>query len=267
MSGQDGWAALARGGPARAVVGGAELRQGSRVRLRPRSRGDVLDLALEGRSAVVEAIEQDVDGSVHVAVVVEGDPGHDLGAARQPGHRFFFSLDEVEPEAGEPGRRVLIAGIGNVFCGDDGFGVEVARRLAPRPLPPGVHVADFGIRGFDLAYALQAYEAAVLVDAVARGEPPGTLFVIEPEGGEGAGVTIDTHGMHPARVLAMARGLGRVPERTLVVGCEPQRLASEEGEEVLVGLSAPVAAAVGRAAALAEQLAVELLGELAARPG
>ena len=90
---------------------------------------------------------------------VDDDPGRDLGERRQPGHRFFFAPDEVEPLAGEtapPARRVLVAGIGNVFLGDDGFGVALADRLAPaRRCPPGVEVVDYGIRGMDLAYALR----------------------------------------------------------------------------------------------------------------
>jgi hypothetical protein len=78
-------------------VGAAEIRQGDRVRLRPRGRADILDLALEGKTATVEAIEQDYDGRAWLAVTVDDDPGKDLGALRQPGHRFFFSPEEVEP--------------------------------------------------------------------------------------------------------------------------------------------------------------------------
>jgi hypothetical protein len=78
-------------------VGAAELRRGDRVRLRPRRRADIMDLALDGKTAVIDALEQDIDGRVHLAVLVEDDPGMDLGAMRQPGHRFFFAPDEVEP--------------------------------------------------------------------------------------------------------------------------------------------------------------------------
>lgn len=81
------------------VVAGCELRAGSAVRLRPRARGDILDLALAGKTATIECIEQDYEGQVHFAVVLEDDPGRDMGMLRQPGHRFFFSQDEVEPVA------------------------------------------------------------------------------------------------------------------------------------------------------------------------
>lgn len=79
------------------VVGGVELKAGERVRLRPRAGGDIFDLALAGQIAIVEAIEQDYENKVHLAVVLEDDPGRDLGMLRQPGHRFFFSTEEVEP--------------------------------------------------------------------------------------------------------------------------------------------------------------------------
>ena len=79
------------------LVSGAELRQGDRVRLRPRRGGDILDLALEGKTAVIESIEEDYENRIHLAVILDDDPGRDLGMLRQPGHRFFFSLDEIEP--------------------------------------------------------------------------------------------------------------------------------------------------------------------------
>lgn len=80
---------------------GVEIRAGDRVRLRPRAGGDILDLALDGKTATIEAIEQDYENNIHLAVIVEDDPGRDLGALRQPGHRFFFSPEEVEPLPGE----------------------------------------------------------------------------------------------------------------------------------------------------------------------
>ena len=144
-------------------IDGAEVRCGDRVRLRPRQGGDVFDVALAGRVATIEAIEQDYEGQFHLSVVVDEDPGRDMGMARQPGHRFFFAPNEVEPmgpngdaasAAAVRTPTILIAGIGNIFLGDDAFGVEVAQRLAGKKLPRGVRAIDFGIRGFDLAYAL-----------------------------------------------------------------------------------------------------------------
>ena len=157
--------------------------------------------------------------------------------------------------------RVLIAGIGNIFLGDDAFGVEVARRLARGELPEGVRVVDFGIRGLDLAYALlDEYESVILVDAVPRGGPPGTLYVIEPERGdqpEPAQATfIDAHGMDPVKVLRLAEAMGAPARRLLVVGCEPA--PALEPDDMQMGLSDPVRAAVDEAATLVASLAVRL---------
>src|SRR5690242_10086258 len=106
--------------------------------------------------------------------------------------------------------RVLIAGVGNLFFGDDAFGSEVARRLATRPQPDGVRVIDFGIRGLDLAYALSdGYAAVILADATARGGAPGTLYVLEPEAAPTPQTpALDPHGMDPAAVLRLASSLG-----------------------------------------------------------
>src|SRR5579863_2824118 len=104
-------------------IQGAPVRRGDRVRLRPRAGGDVFDLALAGKIAAVESIEQDYEGHLHVCVVVEDDPGRDIGLMRQPGHRFFFAPNEIEPVGkDEPtvaveAKRVLVAGIGNIFLG------------------------------------------------------------------------------------------------------------------------------------------------------
>ena len=110
--------------------------------------------------------------------------------------------------------RVLVAGVGNIFLGDDAFGVEVVRELARRPLPDGVRVVDFGIRGLDLTYALlDGYEAVILVDATPRGGPPGTLYVLEveppaPGGGRGRGPPAEGHNIDPVRVLRLAAAMG-----------------------------------------------------------
>ena len=165
--------------------------------------------------------------------------------------------------------RILVAGIGNVFLGDDGFGVEVVARLAGRALPEAVEVADFGIRGFDLAYALmEGYDAAVLVDALSRRGQPGELFVVEPdleqlERTEGPTVA-DGHGMDPVAVLKMVKQFGGEPPRLYLVGCEPASLGGEQGE---MGLSAPVEAAVDGAVELVEGLVMRLLAPAAVGTG
>ncbi len=160
-------------------------------------------------------------------------------------------------------RRILVAGVGNVFLGDDGFGVEVVRRLAGRELPESVEVVDFGIRGMDLIYALQDdYEVVIFVDATPRGEKPGTIYLLEPEIGEDGEVMLDTHGMDPVKVMKFARALGAKPSRTLVVGCEPQVLVSgEDYDDMLMELSEPVGAAVEEAAKLVQSLVEKILGE------
>jgi hydrogenase maturation protease len=157
-------------------------------------------------------------------------------------------------------KRILVAGVGNVFLGDDGFGVEVVRRLAGRGLPEGVEVVDFGIRGMDLAYALQDdYDVAIFVDATPRGEKPGTVYLLEPEIEEDGGVALDTHGMDPVKVIKLSRALGARPTRTLVVGCEPQVVVSGEAyDDMLMELSEPVRAAVEEAVKLVESLVEEI---------
>jgi hydrogenase maturation protease len=161
-------------------------------------------------------------------------------------------------------RRILVAGVGNVFLGDDGFGVEVVRRLVGRGLPEGVEVVDFGIRGMDLAYALQGdYEAVVFVDATPRGERPGTVYLIEPEIEEEGEVMLDTHGMDPVKVIKLSRALGARPTRTLVVGCEPQVVVSgEDYDDMIMELSEPVRAAVEEAVKLVESLVEEINKEV-----
>jgi hydrogenase maturation protease len=152
---------------------------------------------------------------------------------------------------------ILIAGIGNIFLGDDAFGSEVARQLAQRPWPDGVRVVDFGIRGLDLVYALlERHDAVILVDAVPRGCTPGTLYVIEPEipEGETDDLTIQGHAMDPAKVLRLAATMGGPVQRVFLVGCEPASI-----EEMQDGLSAPVRQAVGEAISIVESLVQKLL--------
>jgi hydrogenase maturation protease len=151
--------------------------------------------------------------------------------------------------------RLLIAGIGNIFFGDDAFGVETARRLAARPQSDGVRVVDFGIRGFDLACALtDGCGGAVLIDALRRGGVPGALYVLDLEGAgsEPPAGDLDAHGLHPAQALRLARALGALPPWLRLVGCEPLTFGSED--EPALGLSAPVQAAVEEAVRLVETL-------------
>lgn len=269
----DGRAEISRPGPESVVVDGVDVRAGSRVLLRPRSTAtDILMRAVDGRRAIVESVVQDTDDQVQLTVTVEDDPARSLGKGRGLGHRFFLAPEEVEPlpesGASAPPRRILVAGIGNVFMGDDGFGVAVAQRLGECDLPEGVDVVDFGIRGMDLAYALNdGYHAAVLVDAAPRRQPPGTLEVIEPEIEPDVFAGFEAHGMDPVAVLQFAQQFGPLPERTLVVGCEPQTVGDPDGPDVLGELTPPVSAAVDAAVPLIRRLIDELLAAPAKRTG
>ncbi len=156
--------------------------------------------------------------------------------------------------------RILIAGIGNIFLGDDGFGVEVARLLAQRPWPEGVTVGDFGIRGYDLGLALaDGYDAAILVDATPRGQPPGTVFLIEPDLAgldQSEQASVDGHNLDPARVLQMAHALGGRPGHLYLVGCEPGPLDTPAGR---MGLGEAVQSALPQTLELIELLVRDLL--------
>src|SRR3954469_15120267 len=144
---------------------------------------------------------------------------------------------------------VLVAGIGNIFLGDDGFGVEVVRRLSSRPLPAGVRVVDFGIRGVHLAFELLEHpdDVTILVDITPRGGEPGTVYLIEPDLETLAAYApgpADAHSMTPDAVFALLRSLGGTPGRVWIVGCEPLSLDEE------MGLSPPVERAVDEAVGL-----------------
>jgi len=142
-------------------------------------------------------------------------------------------------------KRILVAGIGNAFLGDDGFGGQVAQRLEQRDLPEGVAVFDFGTGGLDLAYeVMRGYDALVLVDVSRQGEPPGTLYVMEPDpaevdGGIEDGTVIDPHAMAPETVLRFVKAVGGWPGKVVVIACEPATLGemgwglSKEVEGVL----------------------------------
>jgi hydrogenase maturation protease len=260
----DPWEPLNGITPRQVMVGDMAVIRGSRVRLMPRAGRDVFDLALAGRVATVESIELDIDGSTHLVVTIDDDPARDFRDLRMPGHRFFFRTDEVEPvvdgePVAEPGPRVLIAGIGNVFLGDDGFGVEVAQRLMTGPARLRADVVDYGIRGMDLAYALGRYDVAILIDAAQRGEVPGTVVALDA-GQLDVLPTIDTHGMDPVKVLALAQSLGPMPNKVLVVVCEPAVIG--DLDDVTVGLSPVVAGAVDTAARLVESLLEDFCTEV-----
>jgi hydrogenase maturation protease len=160
---------------------------------------------------------------------------------------------------------ILVAGIGNIFKGDDGFGVAVAHRMAGRPLPAGVTLKDFGIRGLDLTYALlDGYAGVILVDTAQRGKPPGTVYVIEPEASAIADpqpedLLFSPHELDPARVLRLAAALGSQCRRVVLVACEPASFGDDEWGAM--ELTTPVAAAIDIAADLVEQVVHQLLTE------
>jgi hydrogenase maturation protease len=158
-------------------------------------------------------------------------------------------------------KRILIAGLGNIFLGDDAFGVEVIRALVPRPHPPEVSVIDFGIRSYDLAYALtDGYDAVILVDAAPRGLAPGTVSLIEPEPERLHSLeheAVDAHTLNPVAVLQLAGALGGRTGKIYLVGCEPANL--EESQSGDLGLSAPVQAALPAAVELIESLVEKFL--------
>jgi hydrogenase maturation protease len=148
-------------------------------------------------------------------------------------------------------KRILIAGLGNIFCSDDAFGVSVIERLAARSWPEGVEVQDFGIRGIHLAYQLlEPYDLVVLVDAVQRDGPPGTVYVVEaePDPEPGPEVSMDAHDLGPDAVLSLVPRLGGTLGAVVVVGCEPAEMGTG------IGLSPAVEAAVETAAQLVTDL-------------
>ena len=157
--------------------------------------------------------------------------------------------------------RILVAGIGNIFLGDDAFGCLVVQAFVRRPMRAGVHVTDFGIRGLDLAYTLmENWDAAILIDACPRGDAPGTLYVIEPEipeKSEEDPALMQGHSMDPVQVLQMVHHLrGKLP-RVFLVGCEPSQL--DPSEDFNLQMTAPVAAAIEPAAARVAALIDEIL--------
>jgi hydrogenase maturation protease len=179
----------------------------------------------------------------------------------------YFLIHHLPNFMKEP--RILVAGIGNIFLGDDAFGCEVVKRLCERSWPDNVKVVDFGIRGFDLAYALlDGYDVTIFVDATPRGQEPGTLYTIEPEVDElgsidGHSAMVETHGMNPMKVLRMVKSMGGQFKKILLVGCEPATFGPEEGQ---IGLSAPVEMAVEPAAFVVESLIKKICEEPLSQP-
>jgi hydrogenase maturation protease len=155
-------------------------------------------------------------------------------------------------------QQILVAGIGNIFSGDDAFGVEVIREMMLHTLPEAVCVNDFGIRSYDLAYAIMdGYETTILVDATSRGQSPGTVYLIEPDVEFLSGqANVDAHGLDPVGVLQLVRALGGRLGKLYLVGCEPEVLESDE-----IGLSPSVRAAVPEAVRMIESLVCRLLNQ------
>ncbi len=159
-------------------------------------------------------------------------------------------------------KNILVAGIGNIFFGDDAFGCEVAVRLLQRPLPDGVRVIDFGIRSYDLAYAMMDQpDVTIFIDATPRGLPPGSVSLIEPDLNfldNNPDEVVNAHSMNPLRVLQLLRSLGGQPGRLYLVGCEPAVLETDDGA---MGLSQPVRAAIPKAIEMIDSLIRDLLSE------
>lgn len=160
--------------------------------------------------------------------------------------------------------RILVAGFGNIFLGDDAFGCEVVRLLVDMQVPDDVAICDFGIRGYDLAYALlEPCKVIILIDAIARGLRPGTVSVLQPaDSADPPSVSdiLDPHSMNPARLLYVARTLGEITAKIYIVGCEPSDFSDELEDRM--GLSEPVQSAVPKAA----QVVMELIQRESGQP-
>ena len=169
-------------------------------------------------------------------------------------------LVQHEVDVSERPKQILIAGIGNTWQRDDGFGSEVARRLEGRELPEGVAVIDFGTGGLDLAYqVMYGYDALLMIDISRQGGSPGTLYVMEVDEDEVTsgiedGDALNPHGMDPETVLRFIKLTGGWPGKVVIIACEPLTI-----EEMGVGLSPVVEEAVDRAVELVLEQATELL--------
>jgi len=153
---------------------------------------------------------------------------------------------------------ILVAGVGNIFLGDDAFGSEVARHLLQHRLPDNVVVRDIGIRGVDLLYSLMDnYDQVIIVDATPRGGEPGSIYLIEPGEAASEGLSLDPHSLNPMHVLALARSMGAEIKNVRIVGCEPETPVSADSETI--GLSPRVSAAIPKAIELIESLVQEAI--------
>ena len=201
--------------------------------LRPGTGRDVLDAMMDGRTATIERLYIDYEDGAHVAVTIDDDPAQEL--FRETGRYLFFRRASSrsrrvggepqrggrDPDASErvPEAQILVAGIGNAWMRDDGFGGHVAKALGERALGPGVTVLDFGTGGLDLAYeVMRGYHALVLIDVSRQGGEPGTLYVIDPDPEEikpiEDGEVDQPHGMDPKTVLRFVKTVGGWPGKS-----------------------------------------------------
>ncbi len=158
-------------------------------------------------------------------------------------------------------KRILVAGIGNIFLGDDAFGCEAVRLLLQEKLPEGVSVVDFGIRSYDLVYAIMdGFNKVILVDAVQRGQAPGTLFLVEPDlsAHDPQRQIMGGHNMDLVNTLKTVHMLGGTSAGLLLVGCEPATFLNNVGE---ISLSEPVRAALPKALEMIHSLVDKILAE------
>ena len=242
------------------VVDGIVYRRGAKVVLRPEFGRAPQDNVWADRQATIERIYRDYEDGYHIAVTVDDDPGQEL--MRDIGRYLYFKPAEVDGPRDvtkKLEKQILIAGVGNAWLQDDAFGGEVARRLRERELPSGVSVMDVGTSGLDLAYeVMRGYSALVIVDVSKQGGEPGTLYVIDVDRDDVPaeiedGESIDPHSMDPMTMLRFVRVTGGWPGRVQVIACEPA-----EVDEVGLGLTPAVEAAVDRAIALVLETVEEL---------
>ena len=217
-------------------IGGVDVPQGRQGGAAAGHRPRCLRPHAGRPQATIERLYIDYEDGAHVAVTIDDDPGQEL--FRETGRYLFFKAGELEAvERDEPARvqpQILVAGIGNAWMRDDGFGGHVAKALEERELPEGVTVLDFGTGGLDLAYeVMRGYDALVLVDVSRQGGEPGTLYVIEPDPAEITpiedGEVVSPHGMDPKTVLRFVKTVGGWPGKVVVVACEPRERSRRWG--------------------------------------